>query len=43
MKDFADVIVYVAIIAIIIVASAYFYQLVWESDMPMWLKWMLLK
>lgn len=41
MKDFADVIVYIAIMAIIIVGSAWLF--IWESDLPMWLKWMLLK
>ena len=43
MKDLADIIVYIAIIAVIIVASAWFTMVIWESDMPMWLKWMLLK
>lgn len=43
MKDFADVIVFIAIMAIIIVGSAWFFNVVWESDLPMWLKWQLLK
>ena len=47
MKDFWTMLFYIFVIvgipAIIIAGGVWFFRIIWESDLPMWLKFILLK
>ena len=43
MKDNIEIIVYVIAAIVTIALSLWITKAVWYSDMPMWLKWALLK
>lgn len=43
MKDKIALIVYAASVAAVLALSVWFARAVWNSDMPDWLKWLILR
>lgn len=43
MKNGSFVLLQILLFVILVGLSVWLFQMIWESDLPMWAKWMLLK